>query len=694
MSRVPAARLSLGHFFQIIWRRRYVFAATVVVCFLLAGAYFWTATRLYRATALVSVSSSTEHDPDAAPSSSFLRTQSERICSRAILALALSNPDIKHLRTLMHQSNRLDALRDHVSTDIARTDGAIAVSFDSPYPDEAPLIVNGIVDAYRQYQTQPGRTSDSDVVSRYQGQIDKIRKELDDATAKMQVFEEQYGVLTPGSDSASLPARRLAALSQELTSAQYDTLKAKSDFDEASKAVPKGAAATTEPVSGALPVVISADQEERLRMQMIDLESRRQAMQQRFLPGHPALLEIAREIDSVNRDYAAAVKGRWLLSQRREQELQITYDAQQKQVIEISAKTAEYQRLGADADRSQKSMDNLEARMAAIQDTRIAQGVNVEITDPADGVIESYPRPIPTLLITLVAGLLFGCGTAALRDWMDDKMISAESIRTAMNLPVLGAVPQMPWVISLSVAAQKVALDPSSDVAGAYRAIRAALDATAPRNRCRTILITSPEASDGKTTSAANLAIAMAQTGKRVLLVDGVLQTPMLHTIFGVSPNTGLSTILNGQTETPEKAIRRTSVNGLWVLPAGITPPNPTDLLNTPAFPELLEQLADKYDHVIIDAPPLAELADARIMAASCDLSLLVLRADTATRRHGAAARDALLSVGAHIQGLILTRAPRELQQDANSQAGYRAKPAAHPQEEEEDIIDIGASPT
>jgi capsular exopolysaccharide synthesis family protein len=693
MSRVPPARLPLGRFLQIVWRRRLVFAATVVACFLAAGANLWTATRLYRATALVSVSPSTERDPDAAPSSSFLRAQGERIRSHAILALTLSSPEIKHLRTLIHQSNRLDALRDHVSTDIARTDGAISVSFDSPYPDEAPVIANAIVDAYRQYQI-PGRTSDSDVVSLYQQQIDKIRDDLDATTARMQAFEQQYGVLTPGNDSASLPARRLAALSQELTSAQYDTLRAKSDYDEAIKALPKNAAAAMEPARPAPPAMVSADQEEKLRMEMIDLESRREAMQQRFLPGHPALQGIARQIDSVNRDYAAAVQGRWVLSQKREKELQITYDAQQKQVIELSAKTAEYQRLSADAERSHKAMDNLEARMAAIQDTRIAQGVNVEITDPAEGVVESYPRPISTLLTALVAGVLLGCGTAALRDWVDDRMVSAESIRSVMNLPVLGAVPQMPWVVSLTVSAQKVALDPTSNVAAAYRAIRATLDATALRNRYRTILITSPDASDGKTTSAANLAIAMAQTGKRVLLVDGVLETPMLHMVFGVSPNTGLSTILNGQTETPEKAIRRTAINNLWVLPAGITPPNPTDLLNTPAFSELLEQLADKYDHVIIDAPPLAELADARIMAASCDLSLLVLRADTATGRHSAAARDALLSVGAHIQGLILTRATRELQQDTNSQAGYRPKPPALPQEEEVDIIDIGASPT
>jgi succinoglycan biosynthesis transport protein ExoP len=692
MARVPATRPTLNHFFQIIWRRRYVFMTTLVVCCLLGGVYYYTARRLYRATALVSVNGNSR-DSEAGPSTTFLRAQSEHITSHAILALAMSNPEIKHSQTLLHQANRLEALRDHVSTDIARADGAISVSFDTPYPDEAALIANGIVNAYKQYQTQPGRTSDSDVVAVYQQQIEKLQQQLETTTFKMQTFEQQYGALTTADDANSLPARRLATLSQELATAQYDSLKAQSDYDEACKALPKD---TTQPAGLSTPVVVSADQEEKLRMEMIDLESRRQAMQQRFLPGHPALLGIARQIESVNRDYAVAVQGRMLLAQKREHELQAAFDVQQKQVIELSAKTAEYNRLKDDATRSRNSIDNLQARMAAIQDTRISQSANVEITDPAtaDTVVVSYPRPFSTALVALAAGLLLGCGVASVRDRLDDRMVSVESIRNVMGIPVLGAVPQMPWVISLSVAAQKVSLDPASDVAASYRAIRAALDATAPRNRCRTILITSPEASDGKTTSAANLAIAMAQSGKRVLLVDGSLATPMLHQIFGVSPNSGLSTILGGQTEIADKAIRRTPVNGLWVLPGGIVPPNPTELINDPAFPELLEQLAEKYDHVLIDAPPLAELADARIMAASCDLSLLVLRADTATRRRSIAARDALVSVGAHVLGLILTRAPRELQQDSNSQSDHRVKSSGRPHEDEEDIIDIGASPT
>jgi succinoglycan biosynthesis transport protein ExoP len=399
-------------------------------------------------------------------------------------------------------------------------------------------------------------------------------------------------------------------------------------------------------------------------------------MRQLYLPHNPALQAIGQQIQQVNREYVGALEQHWLLAQKREQDMQDAFDAQQKRVIQISAETAEYERFGGDADRVRKSIDNLESRMQAIQVTRETDSVAVDLLDPAETAILSHPRPISTLSTTLLLGLMLGVGGALFREWMDDRMRSAGDVRSATGLRILGRVPSMPWVLNLSVAAQKVALDPA-----------------APRERCRTILITSAGSTDGKTTSAANLAIAMAQTGKRVLLVDAVLRDPMVHVVFGVSPNSGLSTLLGSQTMAPEKTIRKTVINGLWVLPAGLTPHSPTELLNGPALASLLDDLADKYDHVIIDAPPLSDLPDARIIAASCDLTLLVVRADTATRRQTLLARDGLMGVGAHILGLILTRAPREPDETTAIPATHRKRPILD-DPSEEDAIDISTGPT
>jgi capsular exopolysaccharide synthesis family protein len=679
---------------EVLRRQRWTVAAMVGICVVVAIFYLLFTTPLYRATAQLTAEPAgarqTDSGSDVPESGNFLNTQRERIVSRSILALALAEPDVQSLKTFQHLPNPLSTMRDALTIEIGRTDDVISVSFDTPYADEAPRIANAIVDAYKQYQTQPARSNADDVLALYQGQVDKLHSQLDATTAKQQAMEQQYGILSSTGDSTNINLQRLGALSQELTAAQFDTLKAKSDFEEASKALPKTPTGAGKNVGE---VIVSVESEETLRAELTDLESRRAELRQRYLPNHPAILALDQQIDDINRSYAAAVERRWLLAQKRQQELQASFDAQQKLIIDLSAKTAEYERLGTDADQIRKSIDNLESRMQAIQITRESTGVNIDFFNPAATAVQSHPHAPTTLSMAVLLGVMLGIGAAMAREWVDDGLRTPDDVRAATGLRVLGSVPQMPWVTSLSAAAQKTALDPSSDAALAYRAIRSAMDSSAPKDRCRTIVLTSPSAGDGKSTSAANLAIAIAQTGRRVLLIDAVLRDPMLHTVFGLSPDIGLSTLLGGQLTAPEKAIRKTTVNGLWLLPAGRTPADSTELLNTPAFPELLEQLADQFDHILIDAPAFTGPTDARIIAACCDLTLLIVRADTATRRASTQARDGLVGVGAHILGLILTRVPRDAGENPNHPDGHRSRGFTDI-DPEEDILDISAAPT
>ena len=516
MVQVPAGLPSFAVLRRIVWQQRVLIAVMMVFCLLVALAYLQQATPLYRGTVRFTVEPAGLRETNASSQvpqlGNFLRTQSERVTSRAILALALGNPELKDLKTFDRVPNRINALRQGLSVDIGRTDDTISVSFDTPYSDEAPRIANAVVDAYKRYQTQPAQSSTSDVVALYHDQLDKLRQQLEATTMKMQAIEQKYGVLSStAAANEDMNQRRLAAISQELTIAQFETLKAKTDFDDASDALPKDSpnSSTTKPA--VKPLIVSAEQEEKLRSEMTDLEVRREAFRLRYLPDHPAIQELSRRIQEVNRMYVAAVQQRWLLAMRREQQLQSGYDAEQKRIVDLGAKTADYERLVADADHLHKSIDNLESRVQAIEVTRDSSAVDIEFFDPAETVIQSHPRWVSTLSLTLLLGLMLGVSAALLRESMDDRLRSSENVRASLGLPILGAVPQMPWVMSLSVAAQKVALDTSSDVAEAYRAIRVAIDSRTPRDRCRTIVVTSPDASDGKTTSASNLAIAMAQ---------------------------------------------------------------------------------------------------------------------------------------------------------------------------------------
>jgi capsular exopolysaccharide synthesis family protein len=266
--------------------------------------------------------------------------------------------------------------------------------------------------------------------------------------------------------------------------------------------------------------------------------------------------------------------------------------------------------------------------------------------------------PVQILVLASVLGLIVGGFLAYLRDKTDTRLRTAEEIQNIVGLQILGVVPRMPGRRTSVARAMAVHLDPRSEVAEAYRTIRTAVYFGPAGTRARTLLVTSPEAGDGKTTSASNLAIAIAQTGRSVLLLDADFRKPTQHKNMDVKDSVGLSSVLSG-TETLDRAIQRTGVDGLDILPCGAIPGNPSEILNSQEFGELVDRLALKYDHIIFDSPPVNLVTDARILGAVCDATVLVLRAEKSTRKAAEHARNALLSVGAKLIGAVVNGASR-----------------------------------
>ncbi|MBA7506216.1 hypothetical protein ES706_04897 [subsurface metagenome] len=275
------------------------------------------------------------------------------------------------------------------------------------------------------------------------------------------------------------------------------------------------------------------------------------------------------------------------------------------------------------------------------------------------------------MAIALVLGLMLGGGLALLRDWMDQRLRSAEEISAILGVPVLGVVPSMSRRQSMVARGQKVYLDSNSRAAEAYRTIRTAVFFGAPKDEAKTILVTSPAAVDGKTTLVSNLAIAMAQAGQKTLILDADFRKPMQHKIFEVDhQDKGLSSVLAGTTIL-EETIQPTKVKGLELLMCGPDVPNPSEILNSESFAKLLEFFSNKYDRIVIDSPPVMPVTDAQILGAICDITLLILRAEKSTRKISQQARDGLLSVGAHILGAVVNDVPRKSRYGYYSGYGY-----------------------
>ena len=200
--------------------------------------------------------------------------------------------------------------------------------------------------------------------------------------------------------------------------------------------------------------------------------------------------------------------------------------------------------------------------------------------------------------------------------------------------------------------------DPRSATAEAYRRLRTNLEFTSLDQPLRTLLVTSAGPHAGKSGMLANLAVSMAQSGRRVILVDSDLRQPRLHEIFGLDNRTGLTTVVGQGSE--ELPLRETGVEGLRVLPAGPLPDIPADLIASPAMETLIASLSEQADIVLFDAPPVVSATDATVLGTRVDGVLLVVNAGRTRREHAQRAKAMLERVNARVVGAVLTDAPHD----------------------------------
>jgi capsular exopolysaccharide synthesis family protein len=222
-----------------------------------------------------------------------------------------------------------------------------------------------------------------------------------------------------------------------------------------------------------------------------------------------------------------------------------------------------------------------------------------------------------------------------------------------MRLPVIGVIPHLQGRPSLAECGLTTHTNPMSALAEAARTVRSAIFFAGRSTSAHTIVVTSAGKEEGRSSFASNLAIAMAQAGSLTLLLDANFRNPKIPEIFETGRPTGLSDVLSGKLQL-DRAITRTAIERLEVLASGSAVRNPAELLNSGGFSRLIEQLNQRYQCIVLDSPPVSNDADARILAASADLTVFVVRAG-ATRQNAADhALEQLLSVGARVLGAVL----------------------------------------
>jgi capsular exopolysaccharide synthesis family protein len=258
--------------------------------------------------------------------------------------------------------------------------------------------------------------------------------------------------------------------------------------------------------------------------------------------------------------------------------------------------------------------------------------INVEPNEMAREAELVLPRMSVNVTVATILSLLLGIGLAFLLAHLDRTVKGAEGLEQLVGAPVLGIIPMITDEPNVDVAASKIARDlyvfknPKSQVAECCRSIRTNILFSAADRPMKTITVSSPRPGEGKTTTAIYLGTTMAQGGQRVLVIDTDLRRSRLHKSFGVSPAAGLTTLLLGDANY-DTVVTSTDVPGLFVLPCGPQPPNPVELLLTKRFGVVLEELAKRFDRILLDSPPVLAVTDAVVLSRLSDGVILVARA-------------------------------------------------------------------
>lgn len=567
------------------------------------------------------------------------------------------------------EEDAADVLRSRISVEPVKQSRLATVKFQDANPERAAELLKQLVRTYRDQNVDLALESMDEAARYLRTEHDKLKKELESSELDLHHYKEKNNILSVEfEDKSSLFREQIAQLSNTLTSVRTKREQVAARRAQLAK------------VSGDDPSVLPASELlqsaflQNLRGQYVAALQERDALVNSGMgKNHPDVLGATMRMETARkallsevRNIQGALDSELAAIQREEGGVSGLFEQSKKEALELNLLEIEYNRLKRSKENTEKLYGVLLERSTESALTSQMRMNNVSIVD--EPMVPGGPiRPNVPLNITggAALGLVVGAGAAMARSMLDRTMKSPEDVETVLNATFLGLLPEFdPGSVSAGKRRRRSALrhpelvvheEPMSGVAEASRSIRTSLMFMAPDRPMRTLLVTSAGPSEGKTTVACCIAIAMAQAGKKVVLVDCDLRRPRIHRIFrgrGVDVGAGLTSALLD--EPLDQCIIRSDVPNLSVIAAGPIPPNPSELLQSERFKTVLDKLREKYDHVILDSPPVVAVTDAVILSTMVDSSVLVIRALKTTKEIGKHATRMLRDVGANLAGVVL----------------------------------------
>jgi capsular exopolysaccharide synthesis family protein len=559
----------------------------------------------------------------------------------------------------------------------------VHIRYDSEDPQLAAEVPNAVGRHFIQYKAAASRQEARSTVDFLQEQVTNYEVELARAESRLQGFREQEQVVNL-EDEASQQVRRLAELQ-----ARVEQLRSEREALTTLLAKVRAGDQTTGEVSpyrqlAAFPSFLSNPAVTNILNTLTALENERTQLLVRRTTENLDVQGLDQRIRELELHLYRVAQNHLesLDSQIRSADAALSRFGTQIQLI--PAREVQYARLAREQQLLTQMYTLLQTRLKEAEIRQAVEPGNVEMIDEALVPRRPYmPQPLRSLFLAGVLGLITGGALAVARRALDTRVRTREDAQAATGgVPILGAIPRIRTVtaghapgtngdgkkrgrkVKLSGVSPETLqssrivtrIDPHSPASEAYRALRTNLTFSSIERPPQVVVVTSALPGDGKSTSAANLAVTLAQQGTRTLLVDGDVRRGVLHQVFELPQTPGLTNTLLGR-EDVERAIYRVPLDGdnaLDVIPAGVFPPNPSEMLGSQRMRDLLAAMRARYEMIIVDAPPLNLVTDAAVLGTAADTTILVARVGITDKRALQHAATQLYHLNAPLAGVVL----------------------------------------
>ncbi|HXH05546.1 MAG TPA: polysaccharide biosynthesis tyrosine autokinase [Vicinamibacterales bacterium] len=528
----------------------------------------------------------------------------------------------------------------------------VDLSYSAPDPAFAALAVNTLAEEYVQQNLDLRLENTQKMLAWLTEELAKQQKKVEAAERAMAEYRDVQNAISLD-ERQNIVVARLNQLNDVVTRAKAERLAKEALYTQVRDLDPQ-----RDPVD-TFPAIAGNARLQELRSQLATAQAERARMAQRWGERHPEMVKLAASIENLQRQIQQeaaktieSIRNEYLSALAAERNLSASLEEAKRQAMDLNRKSASYTVLQREAESERQVYQALlqqEKELRVISNSRTN---NVQIMERAETPKAPYtPNRRKDWLAAIVLGLALGVGLAFLLEYIDDTLKTPDDVTKRLGLPLLGIVP--------AVRGERApVLDGPvpHDFGEAFRSLRTSLVFTSGGEGPRLIAVTSTCPLEGKTTTAYNIAKALAVGGARVLVIDADMRRPGLHRTMGIANQAGLSHLLTGQAKFRE-VVRATADPNLWVITAGRTPPNPSELLASEPMSRLLATLAEgPFDWVIIDTPPVLAVTDAVILAPRVTGVVFVVGAEMTRRVHASRAIETLQTSRPRIAGVVLNR--------------------------------------